>query len=345
MKHFFYLSAICVLVLASCAESFKKGGNGLEYKIISSGNGTKVSYGDYLQLHFTQRYAGTKDTIIGDSRDYMPRINILDSVTTPPEYFKILIQARKGDSIIIRSLVDSFYKKSPEQMPPFMKKGKFMYTTLKILNVFKSKEEADSANKAELKMNRPKMFAKQMDLYEKEVILKSKAQIDADSKVITDYLTKNNITATKTKWGTYIAVTNEGTGNNISFTDIATVNYTGKTLDSGRVFDSNLDPKFKHVEPLQVTMMDIGNIALGWTDALLHMKKGTKATIFLPSTLGFGPQGRAPEIGPNAILIFEMEVIGVDDQDDVMKRQEEAQKKMIESPNHVADSIKKAQGK
>jgi FKBP-type peptidyl-prolyl cis-trans isomerase len=189
------------------------------------------------------------------------------------------------------------------------------------------------------------MFAKQMDLYEKEVILKNKSQIDADSKVITDYLTKNNITATKTKWGTYIAVTNEGTGNNISYTDIATVNYTGKTLDSGRVFDSNLDPKFKHVEPLQVTMMDIGSIALGWTDALLHMKKGTKATIFLPSTLGFGPQGRAPEIGPNAILMFEMEVIGVDDQDEMLKKQEEAQKKMIESQNHVADSIKKAQGK
>ena len=51
MKQFFYaLSA--VLILGSCGEeSFKKGDKGLEYKIISDGNGKKIAYGNFMQIH------------------------------------------------------------------------------------------------------------------------------------------------------------------------------------------------------------------------------------------------------------------------------------------------------
>lgn len=345
MKQFFYLCMFCVLALTACTDSFKKAGGGLEYKIIPGGSGKTVSYGNYIQLHFTQRYKGdNKDTVIGDSRDYMPRINILDSVSTPPEYFTILRQVKKGDSLVIRTLVDTFYKRSPDQMPKYMKKGQYIYTSLKIINIFETKAEADSANKAELKLNRPRMFAKQLSTIEKELIGKNKASIDKDDQQIADYLAKNNIKATKTAWGTYISYITEGTGANLTFSDIASVNYTGKTLDSGRVFDSNIDPKFQHVQPYQIPLMEIGsNVILGWSDALLHMKNGTKAIVYIPSTLAYGTDGRAPEIAPNTILVFDMEVIKVDNQDELMAQQEEAQKKAEESQKRVADSIIKAQ--
>ena len=344
MKQFFYLSTFCVLALVSCTESFKKGGGGLEYKIISGGgSGKTVSYGNFLQLHFTQRYKGEKDTIIGDSHDFMPRINVLDSVSTPPEYFNILKQVRIGDSVVLRTLVDSFYKRSPDQMPKYMKKGKYIYTSLKIVNIFETKDQADSANKAELIINRPRMFAKQLEQIEKEVLGKNKAQFDTDDKQIREYLAKNNINATKTKWGVYISTITEGTGPTLTYTDVASVNYTGRTLDSGRVFDSNIDPKFKHTEPLQVNIIEVDRIFLGWTDALLHMKQGTKATVYMPSTLGCGTEGRAPEIGPNTILIFDMEVVKAENHDEMMAKQEEMQKKMLEVQKHTSDSLLKAQ--
>ena len=346
MKQFFYLSTFCILALAACTESFKKGGKGLEYKIIADGSGKTVMYGNYLQLQIAQIYKGTKDSVIGNSRDYMPRINIFDSIQTPPEYFQILKKVRKGDSLVIRILVDSFYKTNMDKLPSNMKKGQYIYTTLKILNIFETREQADSANKAEYKLNRPKMYAKQKELYEKEVLGKSKDMLAKDDKLISDYLTKNNIKATKTDWGTYIAVQTEGTGPTISFTDVATVNYTGKSFDSSKVFDSNVDPKFKHVEPYQVSLAELGGeggVIIGWSDALLHLKKGAKATIYIPSTLAYGTQGRGPEIGPDAILVFDMEVLGVDDQDDVMKRQEELQKKMLENQKRVQDSTQQAQ--
>ena len=343
MKKIFYLSAFCVLALAACTESFKKGDNGLYYKIIASGNGNKLTYGNYVQLHVKQIYGGTKDTIIGDSRDFMPRINILDSTTTPPEYFKILKQARNGDSIVLRTLVDSFYKNAPKEIPAFMKKGNYVYTCLKIINVFNLREQADSANKAEAKKNGPKMFAKQLEQIEKELINKNKAQLQIDDKIITDYLTKNNIKATKTKWGTYITTIVEGVGDKLSSADVANVKYTGQTLDSGKVFDSNIDPKFKHLEPYPVSIGH-AEVMIGWLDALLQLKKGSKATIYIPSTLAYGIQGNpSAGINPNAILKFDIDVVSVNSEEELLAKQEEQQRILVETQKHISDSIQKLQ--
>ena len=122
MKQFIYLSAICMLALSACTGSFKKGDNGLEYKLISSGSGKTIGYGNYMQIHIKQVYAGTKDTVMMDTHDYMPRIQIMDSVGTPLSYFKILSQMKKGDSLIIRLLTDSAFKDAQKEMPPFIKR-------------------------------------------------------------------------------------------------------------------------------------------------------------------------------------------------------------------------------
>jgi len=211
MKQFIYLPAICILALTACTGSFKKGDNGLEYKIISSGNGNTIGYGNFMQIHIKQVYAGTKDTVLMDTRDYMSRIQVLDSMSTPLAYFKILKQLKKGDSLVIRLLTDTVFKDPKNVMPPFMKKGKFLYTHVKLVNIFATKEQADSANQAETVIAKPRIYKKQMEEIEKDLAGK-KAQLEADSKLIEAYLAKNNIKATKTKWGTYIAITTEGTG-------------------------------------------------------------------------------------------------------------------------------------
>lgn len=310
MKHFFYLSAICLLVLSACTGSFKKGDNGLEYKIISAGSGKTIGYGNYMQIHIKQIYSGTKDTILLDSHEYMPRIQVLDSVSTPLAYFKILSKMRKGDSLIIKLLTDSAFKGAQQEMPPFIKKGKYLYTHVSLVNFFETKEQADSANRAESMLAKPKIYKKQMEEIEKDLATK-KSQLDSDSKLIEEYLAKNNIKAQKTKWGAYVSITTEGAGDKMNYTNIASVNYTGRTLDSGRVFDSNLDPKFNHVQPLEVNIGELGAVILGWTDALMQLKKGTKATVFIPSSLGYGASGNGKEIKPNENLIFDMEVMDV----------------------------------
>ncbi len=348
MKQIFYLSAICIFTLAACTGAFKKGDKGLEYKIISDGKGKALSYGNFIQIHIKQVYSGSKDTVLLDTREYMPKIQLFDSVNTPLAYFKIIRQMKKGDSLIIRLLADSAYSGSPQGLPPFMKKGKFIYTHVKLVNIFETEQEADSANKAESIAAKPRIYKKQMDEIEKE-IASNKQQLDIDSKIIQDYLAKNNIKAQKTKWGTYVSIVTEGTGEKLNNNQIATVNYTGKTLDSGKVFDSNIDPQFKHVQPMQVNLSEIGNVILGWTDALMQLKNGTKATVYIPSSLGYGKSGNGGAIKPNENLVFDIEVKEVINEAEFMAKQkamqQEMQNKMMEAERLRTDSLQKVNKK
>ncbi len=348
MKQFIYLAAICMLALSACTGSFKKG-DGLEYKIISSGSGKTVGYGNYIQIHIKQVYAGAKDTVLMDTRDYMSRIQILDSINTPLAYFKILKQLKKGDSLVIRLLTDTVFKDPKNVMPDFMKKGKFLYTHVKLINIFETKDQADSANNAEAVIAKPRIFKKQLEEVEKSLAGK-KAQLDADSKLIEDYLTKNNTKAQKTKWGTYVNIITQGTGETISNKDIAFVNYTGRTLDSGKVFDSNTDPTLKPgqiLRPLEVNIAELGGIILGWTDALMQLKKGSKATIYIPSSLGYGAGGNGEKIKPNENLMFDIEVVDVISEEAYIAKQRAMQEEMMKKAQqqqqgqNPADTLKK----
>ena len=137
MKKISFVAALSVLALTACKESFKKGDNGLEYKIISSGKGELIGYGHFMQIHVAQYYNnGKSDSLLSDSRT-SPQgsmVEILDSLSTPPQYFKILRQLKKGDSLVIRQLTDSAFRTNPESMPPFFKKGHYLITTVKMEN-------------------------------------------------------------------------------------------------------------------------------------------------------------------------------------------------------------------
>ena len=156
-------------------------------------------------------------------------------------------------------------------------------------------------------------------------------------------LEKNNIKAVKGKWGTYIDIHDQGAGDKISYNSVVSVNYTGKTLDSGKVFDSNVDPKFKHAEPFEVSMSQVGSgLILGWTDALMELKNGSKATVYIPSSLAYGKNGNPPKIGPDAILVFDMEVKSLISEDQAMEKATEKRKQTEQMQQHMLDSLKNA---
>src|SRR4249920_1068357 len=111
MKQFFYLVIVSTVLLASCGQPFKKNGNGMEYKIISGGTGKTVKDGNFFEIQFKQTYQGAGlDTLLYDSRKMANQIASMDSVSIPHPYYKIFSQIKKGDSIIIKQLVDSIMK-------------------------------------------------------------------------------------------------------------------------------------------------------------------------------------------------------------------------------------------
>ena len=99
------------------------------------------------------------------------------------------------------------------------------------------------------------------------------------------------------------------TGDGAKVGDTVTVNYTGKLAD-GTVFDSNVDPKFKHVEPFSFTL-GAGNVIAGWDKGVVGMKVGDKKTLVIPPEDAYGADGRPPVIPPNATLTFDVEVTNI----------------------------------
>lgn len=106
----------------------------------------------------------------------------------------------------------------------------------------------------------------------------------------------------------YYIITKEGTGKQILAGETVTMNYTGRHLD-GTVFDSNTDPKFKHAEPF-VVEIGAGKVIRGWDKGIALLKKGSQATLYIPSRMAYGTEG-APHIPENSVLIFDVEVTNV----------------------------------
>lgn len=337
MRKISSLMLLAVILFSACNNpSFKKGKDNLEYKIISSGSGPKIQYGNFMQLNFATYYnTGTKDSLLNDSRTQgAPIIEMLDSISTPPAYFEILKQLRKGDSVAIRILVDSAFKKSPDQMPPFFKKGHYVLTTLKIVNVFTTKAAADSARSASM-----------VEMRKKDSI-DAIAQVAKDEKIIAAYLAKNNVKATKAPLGTYVEVLQPGTGNNIDTSSIVKINYTGKTLD-GKQFDSNTDPSKPSAGPLVVNFTNDPNpnlgthVIQGWQDGMSMLNKGAKARLYIPSSLGYGKQGAGADIAPNTVLMFDVEILDILTKEQATAATAEQQKKMQEMQKRYMDSLQK----
>jgi FKBP-type peptidyl-prolyl cis-trans isomerase FklB len=103
--------------------------------------------------------------------------------------------------------------------------------------------------------------------------------------------------------GLQYIVIKEGTGAKPVLTDKVTTHYHGTLID-GTVFDSS-------VERGEPASFPVNGVIKGWTEALQMMPVGSKWKLFVPPALGYGERGAGGVIGPNATLIFEVELISI----------------------------------
>jgi len=93
----------------------------------------------------------------------------------------------------------------------------------------------------------------------------------------------------------------EGTGESPTAEDVVQVQYRGTLID-GTEFDSS----YARGEPAE---FPVTGVIPGWTEALQLMKEGAKWEIYIPADLAYGPRGAGSAIGPDAVLIFEVELL------------------------------------
>lgn len=105
--------------------------------------------------------------------------------------------------------------------------------------------------------------------------------------------------------GLQYKVIKAGTGKKPTAKDIVKVNYRG-TLINGKEFDSSA----KHGGP---TPLPVGRVIKGWGEALQLMPVGSKWQLTVPADLAYGDESRGALIGPNSVLLFELELLGIED--------------------------------
>jgi FKBP-type peptidyl-prolyl cis-trans isomerase len=131
----------------------------------------------------------------------------------------------------------------------------------------------------------PKMTVAEQNLQEGKKFLEENGQKDG---IIT------------TSSGLQYQILKEGAGETPKLTDEVVCDYSGTLLD-GREFDSS----YKRGEPAQ---FPVNRLIPGWTEALQIMPVGSKWRLYIPASLAYGPRGAGGVIGPNATLIFELEL-------------------------------------
>lgn len=136
----------------------------------------------------------------------------------------------------------------------------------------------------------------------------SQALGQANAAAATVFLTENGARegVLTTPSGLQYEVLEAGAGASPGANDRVQVHYRGTLLD-GTEFDSS----YARGEPV---VFGVGQVISGWTEALQLMQVGAKYKLFIPSDLAYGAGGAGDLIGPNAALIFEVELLDIPSQ-------------------------------
>lgn len=141
-------------------------------------------------------------------------------------------------------------------------------------------------------------FEKDMEAKQKQAGEKNKTE---GAKFLEDNKKKPDVKTTAS--GLQYKVIKEGTGEKPKATDTVSVNYRGTLID-GTEFDSS----YKRGQP---ATFPLNGVIKGWTEGLQLMKTGSKYQLFVPANLAYGERAVSPELGANATLIFEVELLEV----------------------------------
>jgi len=107
--------------------------------------------------------------------------------------------------------------------------------------------------------------------------------------------------------GLQYKVLQEGTGPKPTATDTVVCNYRGTLLNN-----TEFDSSYKRGQP---ATFPVTGVIKGWTEALQLMPVGSKWQLFIPADLAYGERGAGGQIGPNATLIFEVELLSIQNKD------------------------------
>lgn len=162
---------------------------------------------------------------------------------------------------------------------------------------------ADGYKGEKLQLSEEEMQQAMMKLAENRRA-EQKAEAEKNLQKAQEFLEKNKSLegVETTSSGLQYKMDQEGTGPAPKDGEVVVVNFTGKTSD-GNEFDSS-------IKRGQAAEFPVNGVVQGWSEGIKLMKKGGKATFFVPPQIGYGERPR-PKVPPNSVLVFETELVDI----------------------------------
>lgn len=322
LKGLSFVLAAAVVFAACNSVSYKKTKSGLLYKIFpSSGKDSLIRSGNVVKFNVLTKY---NDSVMYNSIGKMPGFikYAEDPINNEYSIAEIMPLLKKGDSAVVVQLIDTLMKKGlADQLPATAKKGDRITVAIRITEVYTDDSLARKDYDAEMAKDAPRQQEERRKMMEKAQKEQAEAQKKADEerqkelaeieksgekarqiKEVQDYIARKGAKAVQTPKGTFVTITDPGTGEQIADGKVIEIKYAGRTLSNDSVFQTS---QFA----MQVGTQ--GAIA-GMDDGIRLFKQGGKGTIYIPGYLAYGknPPPGSP-FKPWDALIFDIEVITV----------------------------------
>jgi len=274
------------LVLCVACSKEREAPNGLKIRVLKEGTGNYAAPGEFLITSMIIRDA--KDSTWRDTHDQnLPMIIPVgdeSAIATEKGVESAFRVMKLGDSVAVDVEARVLFGDQP--LPPNVKEDD------KMTFIFAVQDITDQVG-----VNR---IQQELQARQFEESRKTEAgQLGMDTVSIDAYLSAKNINAIKDKSGVRYIITRMGKGAKPDLNSTLSFKYKGSLMDNGLVFDQSLTP----VE------YPLTRLIQGWQIVFPLLPKGTTATLYVPSTLGYGPTGFQPDIPPNANLVFEVELV------------------------------------
>jgi len=195
-------------------------------------------------------------------------------------------------SYVLGQEIGSSFKESPTEIDLEL----FMRGIKDSLNEQESLLEPNEANQIKQEFSRQVQESRT-----KKIAALSEKNQQAETAFMAENKTREGVVTTES--GLQYMVLKKGDGSRPTSSDTVTVHYRGALLD-GTEFDSSYERN-------QPASFQVAGVIAGWTEALQLMNVGSKFRLFIPSRLAYGKRGAGGKIGPNEMLIFDVELLEI----------------------------------
>ncbi len=288
-----YICLCLLLGFSACNQTgegeYTETASGLKIKYLTEGEGTEADSGDFILMYM--KYL-KDDSLLFPPQGMTDPIPVQFTSDTANQVFEAFGMLKKGDSTHFEvSAEELFVNTFQGQIPPGIEAESPITFQIGVEDVM-SPEDFQAYQMEQMRKQQEDMLAQQAE------------QFSTDSLTINEYLAENNVEAQTTDSGLRYVITEKGNGVQPSAGDSVFVHYRGTLLD-GTQFDSSYDRGSPFGFPLGQ-----GAVIQGWDEGIALLNKGSKATLYIPSPLAYGPQSTGP-IAPNSVLIFDVELVDV----------------------------------